>query len=291
MANSWKDRLERVLRLTGSVFSNRAPAHSPTTAPSASTGEDGYTERCTVCGHTGFLRRQETIASIRENYRCAACKASLRYREQARVIVERFSREGSAHLAALVDESGFRALDIYEPGLIGPFRKLLQELPGYRASYFWDDVAPGEFRDGVQCQDLMNLTYEDDSFDLVLSSDIFEHVRKPFVGFSEVDRVLKPGGYHIFSIPLQHPMPARTVFRVDTSGPEDAFVLPAHYHSAPMGGRSLVYTDFGADMVDILAGSDIDLGVEFPSSSECPSAIRARMLTFYWKSLESTAAT
>ena len=79
----------------------------------------------------------------------------------------------------------------------------------------------------------------------MLSSDIFEHVRKPFVGFKEVNRVLKPGGFHIFSIPLERPMPSTTVFRVDTSGPEDVFVLPEHYHSAPVG--SLVYIDFGED--------------------------------------------
>ena len=74
---------------------------------------------------------------------------------------------------------------------MGPFREFFQKLPHYHTSYFWEDIKPGEFRDGVQCQDLANLTYEDDSFDLVLSSDIFVHVRKPFAGFKEVNRVLK----------------------------------------------------------------------------------------------------
>ena len=131
-------------------------------------------------------------------------------------------------------------------------------------------------REGVQCQDLMHLTYEDDSFDLVLSSDIFEHVRKPFAGFQEVNRVLKPGGFHIFSIPFDYPMPVETVYRVDTSGPEDEFILPKRYHSAPMGGKSLVYTDLGEDMVEIMAGAGIDLKMESPCSGNAPAFNRSR---------------
>ena len=129
----------------------------------------------------------------------------------------------------------------------------------------------------------MALTYEDNSFDLVLSSDIFEHVRRPFAGFQEVNRVLKPGGFHIFSIPPQHPMRPKTVFRVDTSGPEDVFVLPRHYHSAPKGGKSLVYTDFGEDMTRIMVADGIDLKMESPSPGTAPATITEQMLSFYWR--------
>ena len=250
------------MTLVRKEFDRREAAHLKS-APDT-WGMEGYTGCCTVCGHTGYLRRADR--SVRETYQCGNCGASLRYREQASLILRFFSRENSKHLGELAHEAEFRNLKIYEPGLIGPFRKLFQHLPGYRNSYFWEDVQPGEFHEGVQCQDLMNLGYDDNSFDLVLSSDIFEHVRKPFTGFKEVDRVLKPGGYHIFSIPTAVPMPPETVFRVDTSGPEDVFILPRHYHSAPKGGKSLVYTDFGADMTGIMAADGIDLKMEAPAS-------------------------
>ena len=277
--NSWNERVTRILTLVGKEFARCESTH---TRPAAvNYHKDGYTDCCTVCGHTGYLRREEK--SIRETYRCGGCGASLRYREQARLILNHFSREGSERLADIANEAEFQNLRIYEPGLIGPFRKFFQKLPHYHTSYFWNDVEPGESREGVQCQDLMNLTYEDDSFDLVLSSDIFEHVRKPFVGFKEVNRVLKPGGFHIFSIPLQCPMRPTTVYRVDTNGPEDVFVLPKHYHSAPMGGKSLVYTDFGEDMVEIIAADGIHLSMEPPCPDITPDFIIDRMLTFYWK--------
>ena len=279
--NSWNERVTRILTLVGKEFARRESAHSRPAV--ADFDKDGYTDSCTVCGHAGYLRREER--SIRETYRCGGCGASLRYREQARLILDNFSREDSGHLADLVNEAEFQGLRIYEPGLIGPFRKLFHKLPGHCNSYFWEDVPPGEFREDVQCQDLMNLTYEDNSFDLVLSSDIFEHVRKPFAGFQEVNRVLKPGGFHIFSIPPMHPMRPKTVFRVDTSGPEDVFVLPRHYHSAPMGGKSLVYTDFGEDMIRIMAADGIDLKMESPSPGTAPATIMEQMLSYYWKKL------
>ena len=277
--NSWNERVTRILTLVGKEFARRESAHNRPAA--ADFGKDGYADSCTVCGHTGYLRREER--SIRETYRCGGCGASLRYREQARLILDHFSREGSGRLADLANEAEFQNLRIYEPGLIGPFRKLFHKLPGYCNSYFWEDVPPGEFREDIQCQDLMNLTYGDNSFDLVLSSDIFEHVRRPFAGFQEVNRVLKPGGFHIFSIPSDHPMPSETVYRVDTSGPEDVFVLPRHYHSAPKGGKSLVYTDFGEDMTRIMAADGIDLKMESPSPGTAPATITEQMLSFYWR--------
>ena len=42
-------------------------------------------------------------------------------------------------------------------------------------------------------------------------------------------------------------MNARTVPRVDVSGDEDVFLLEPEYH-----GKSFVYNDFGADILDLL---------------------------------------
>ena len=242
--NSWNERVTRILTLVGKEFARRESAHSRPAV--ADFDKDGYTDSCTVCGHAGYLRREER--SIRETYRCGGCGASLRYREQARLILDNFSREDSGHLADLVNEAEFQELKIYEPGLIGPFRKLFNKLPGYCNSYFWEDVPPGEFREDVQCQDLMNLTYEDNSFDLVLSSDIFEHVRKPFAGFQEVNRVLKPGGFHIFSIPQCIRCVPKPCTGWIPAARRTCLYYPGITTVRPWEGKSLVYTDFGEDM-------------------------------------------
>jgi len=48
------------------------------------------------------------------------------------------------------------------------------------------------------------LGYEDESFDVVLSFDLFEHIAKIDRHVSEVSRVLRPGGYYLFQTPNKH---------------------------------------------------------------------------------------
>jgi ubiquinone/menaquinone biosynthesis C-methylase UbiE len=52
-------------------------------------------------------------------------------------------------------------------------------------------------------QDVQKLTYENDSFDVITSNQVFEHVPNDIQGFSECFRVLrKGGGALIFTVPL-----------------------------------------------------------------------------------------
>ena len=48
--------------------------------------------------------------------------------------------------------------------------------------------------DSCTNQNLEKLTYEDESFDVVITQDVFEHINEPFQAFKEIARVLKPGG-------------------------------------------------------------------------------------------------
>lgn len=47
------------------------------------------------------------------------------------------------------------------------------------------------------------LPFRDNFFDLVVAWDVMEHVPDDRKAFSEVSRVLKPGGYFLFSLPLK----------------------------------------------------------------------------------------
>ena len=46
----------------------------------------------------------------------------------------------------------------------------------------------------VQSGDLHNLDFESDTFDIVLSIAVFEHLHSPWVAMEEIFRVIKPGG-------------------------------------------------------------------------------------------------
>jgi hypothetical protein len=253
-----------------------APAGPPAVGatPAVVPDDDSFAGMCNVCGERQtFVRRN---ASLREGYRCNSCKASLRYRGQADAILRTYARRGAVTIAALVEEPELAGIALWEPGVLGPLRTHFTKLPGYVMSDYWPDVPPGEERDGVRCEDLMALTLPDSAFDLVVTSDIFEHVRHPFVGFAEVHRVLRPGGRHIFSIPIQEPWRAATVERVDVSGDEDVFLVEPRYHLGPGNSRHLVYNDFGRDLVDGLrrVGFQTDV-IRF----ESPSPEASRLLT------------
>lgn len=209
--------------------------------------------RCSLCGWEGRFRR--THISERETLACGACRATLRYRGQAEAICGRFGAGRFATLADLVASGALSDLAIYEPGVAGPFRPWLRQAGRYEQSFYDPDLPSGTPRaDGFVCQDLMAMAFTDASFDLVVTSDIFEHVRKPFLAFAEIRRILKPGGLHIWTVPIGLPPPEKTRARVDTSGPEDRLLLEPVYHGSGTDGLSLVYTDFGRDIGRLLAG-------------------------------------
>jgi SAM-dependent methyltransferase len=208
------------------------------------------TGRCSVCGASGPFDQSDR--PVREGFACRQCGASLRYRWQAQAVVDELGAAETS-LTELAASGGFDNLHVYEPGIIGPFRRLLGGRHGYVNSFFTEGVRPGDLRDGVRCEDLQALTFADARFDLVISSDIFEHVRDPWMGFAEVHRVLRPGGSHIFTVPLTWPFRGTTTMRVDSSSGHDVHLVPPQYHGSPTDPRgSLVYTDFGLDLPDLL---------------------------------------
>ena len=201
---------------------------------------------CSVCGHHGnyLVDGRPT----RENFQCGRCKASLRYRHQADALLW-VTATGATSIRELAGTPELRRMSIYEPGIIGPFRRYLAALPSYTSSYYWEDLALGAEREGVRCENLEALTFADEAFDLVISSDMLEHVRHPDACFAEIRRVLRVGGSHVFTVPFQWPLTATTVKRVDVSGPTDVHILPPVFHRSPIDpAGSLVYSDFGMDL-------------------------------------------
>jgi SAM-dependent methyltransferase len=232
--------------------------------------QDHFGATCDVCGEHGRFERDRV--AIRESFRCQACRSVLRYQGQARAIVRHFARNGISSFAALCEDADFRDLKIWEPGELGPLRRYLGGLPGYETSSYLPDVPPGTVHDGVRCENLMALTYPSESFDLVITSDVFEHVRHPYVGFAEVYRVLRPGGVHVFSVPGTWPLRDETTVMVDTSGDEDILLMEPEYHR-----HHLVYNKFGSDMLYGLAAIGFETEAErFDSDNRAA----ARLVTF-----------
>lgn len=203
-----------------------------------------------MCGEEGVPRvvRENTA----NNLACEHCNATLRYRAQASAIVSHF---GSGQYASLKEARAAGVLDnlaVWEMALRGPIRRQFFGIEGYVPSYYWPDLPLGATRDGVVCQDVTALTFADSSFDLVISSDVMEHVHEPWAGFAEIARVLKPGGMNVFTIPVRIPLKPESVTRatLDTDTGEVTHILPEVYHQSGELEPSLVFTDFGADIFE-----------------------------------------
>ena len=78
----------------------------------------------------------------------------------------------------------------------------------HASEYVAFDIMPGKNIDVVG--DVLNMPFENDSFDTVISTQVLEHVEKPWVMVKEITRILKSGGVCLLSAPLMvpyHPAP------------------------------------------------------------------------------------
>jgi SAM-dependent methyltransferase len=117
-------------------------------------------------------------------------------------------------------------------------------------SAFKPDQPPGcKLSDGVVNQNLERLTFPDASFDIVITSDVMEHVRLDEAAHREIARVLVPGGDYVFTVP-HFTDRDETVTRVEVHDPadpsRDVHVLAPEYHGdANATGGVLVYRSYG----------------------------------------------
>jgi SAM-dependent methyltransferase len=231
--------------------------------------------RCSVCGAQSRFRFNTWILPpdmvrdlsdpglvqafrARESLWCGECGASLRVRRIADVLLSHYA-DRAVSLAELVHEPGFRALRIAEVNSIGTAHDVLAAHPGLRYSEYPEE-------------DIQALSYGDGEFDLVLTSDTLEHVPDFEQALRETRRVLRPGGRHVFTVPVT---PSRTTTVARASETEAGSVvhheLPQHHcrGSGPFALLTrrhedlLAYSDFGLDLVDRVREAGFEPEVHF----------------------------
>jgi len=99
---------------------------------------------------------------------------------------------------------------------------------------------------GLSNQDMTRLTFESNSFDLVIHSETLEHLHDYELALGEANRVLKPGGYHIYTVPLLHRRKTRRRIGRDSTG-NDIPLLPLSSHG--LNGEYPVVWEFGGDFM------------------------------------------
>ena len=233
--------------------------------------------RCSVCGRDSVFRfnswvipddifdsSEDSALSFayerRDSLFCRSCCSSLRVRCIADSLLA-LHGEGTTSIAELVQQEAFRRLDVAEinkVGSMGSLHAFLAQLPRLSYSEYRNATALGEVIGGARNEDICRLTYDDESFDIVLSSDTLEHVSDFRAALRETKRVLRPGGVHIFTIPIV--ASRKTTFARAELGADGQLVhlLPPLFHGRgrgiyrylPVGGDLLTFTEFGLDIID-----------------------------------------
>lgn len=215
--------------------------------------------KCNACGRNTIFFEYGCLTFTDRPYRndlwCLFCGSFARQRALIASLCGLFGQGCSSlvQLNNLLDQRGWR---IYNTASQGTIHAFLKNCSGYVCSEFLHGVPPGSKHNDVLCQDLQSLTFPNESFDLVITEDVLEHIRRPQEAFRSICRVLKPNGLHIFTVPI---FGETTLKRVDTAADEDIFIEPKRYHGDPLCAEGvLAYNDFGLDIVALADACGFD---------------------------------
>jgi len=223
---------------------------------------------CTVCGQpTVFFCDDLRLA--RESLVCAHCRCTSRYRALAGGILRALREIAGADadsLAGLPAEGASR-IAVYDTQVALRAARGAYPLPDFLGRLSWVDLHLSAFRPsmawgasvagGVTNQNLEALSFPDAAFDLVVTSDVMEHVRLAERAHREIRRVLRPGGAYVFTVPHDRAR-ATTLERVRVVDPEDPtrdeHLLEPEYHGDANSpeDRALAYRVYGLDLDDDL---------------------------------------
>ena len=199
-------------------------------------------EYCPVCGNNSFsynpvlwndlinswqLNNQEIeYINYQQGFYCNQCYNNLRSMSLAHAITQKHCTNNN--FINFCDSSN--TIKVLEINLAGNLTKYLKKLPHHKLVEY-------------PSYDMMNLTIQSNSFDLVIHSDTLEHIPNPAKGLSECLRILNNSGKCIFTIPII----------VDRFSRNRNGLLPSYHGSSSINASDqLVYTEFGADFWKII---------------------------------------
>ena len=195
----------------------------------------------------------------RENNICGLCDASARNRAQASMVLGLVGVSSTKELVHALKQGRIR---IYETAAYNVFRlSVLRSLDNYVVSEY---VEPGEsviLPENVRREDLQSLSFASESFDIVLTSDVLEHVADLRFAMNEISRVLKKDGMHVFTVPVDAGLTSSRDRAVLKNG-ELTHILPAIRHGDTIRKGAFVFRDFGADIESYLVGYGVAVEVQ-----------------------------
>jgi SAM-dependent methyltransferase len=179
---------------------------------------------------------------FRDSYQCSNCGCVPRERALMLAIDKFFPQ--------------WRELEFHESSPIGrgASNRIQKEAKKYIPSQYYPGVPSGKTHLGNRCEDLEALSFADNSVDIHITQDVFEHLFNPVAAFREIARTLRPGGAHIFTVPIVNKQkPTRQCASIDAKGKVKHLVEKPEYHGNPVDTEgSLVTWNWGYDITECI---------------------------------------
>lgn len=177
-----------------------------------------------------------------ETFKCEQCGLNSRMRALWEFVKDRvgFQEIRKAYIAEQITPF-YKLLKRYIPSLVGS--EYIN--PNYKSGtkVRWKGL---QF---VRHEDLTSLSFESESFDLVVTLDVFEHIPNYIQAFQEINRVLLPSGHLVFTIPFFYNLKA-TRIRASLSKEGIIHHYPLEIHGNPISSDgSLCFQNFGWDIL------------------------------------------
>lgn len=210
--------------------------------------EKGFAEipgYCEVCGvetqfRLDFLYSDGVTPNFRERLVCPKCSLSNRQRYTVSNVLKEYQPGKKIYMYEQITPV-FRTIESH----IGASNIVGSEYISY-------GLMSGTKVNGILHEDAEDLSFPSESFDVIVSCDVFEHVNDYKKCFAEAVRVLKPDGKMYLTVPF-NPNQENNHRRAEiVKGKLLQYDEPV-YHGNPMSEEgSLVFWDYGWDMLDDL---------------------------------------
>lgn len=162
---------------------------------------DGH---CNICGHP--VRFVVSSDVLRENVVCPHDGCIGRYRAVAAVLSHEYFGDCHRDLDETIDALVQAGKHVYLTETnTSVYRRFQSRMPAdlFEVSeFFGDEFRPGERVVGVRHENLEETSFEDGVFDLIITSEVMEHVPDTVKAEREIIRLLRPGGAYVFTVPL-----------------------------------------------------------------------------------------
>lgn len=208
---------------------------------------------CDVCARASRFRcdwssAEGGVPNFRERLVCEHCALNARQRLVVRLTRELVTAEGPGEIA--------KSIYLYEQ--VTPLYRVLKGVENAEvvgSEYLGHDIPRGTYHEGVRHEDALQLSFSDGGFDLIVSNDVYEHVPDIELALREARRVLRPGGSLLATLPFHFSPKTERRARLLTDGQVE-HLAPPQYHGNPLSAQgSLVFYDFGWDLLDLCRGA------------------------------------